>query len=162
MEADGCIIILGITSRTLRTFVGCNKTYWTWPIYSLQRNMTVSDHISALHRASHVPNDTMGARRSIRVFVTRHTGSDRNFTCQIKHRVRIHKNPPCFIAYFYADCQGTKRASAYHIVPPQRPSVLLNTFPFVSNFFCMDYHASFQHQTIPLGDKHIQSNYRCS
>ena len=99
--------------------------------------MTVSDHTSALHRASHVPNDTMGARRSIRVFVTRHTGSDRNFTCQIKHRVRIHKNPPCFIAYFYADCQGTKRAERYQITPHQRPSVRLNTFPFVSNFFCM-------------------------
>jgi len=27
--ADGCIIILAFTSLTLKTFVGCNKTYWT-------------------------------------------------------------------------------------------------------------------------------------
>ncbi len=49
------------------------------------------------------------ARRSIRVLITRHTGVGRNFPCPIKHRVQILKNLPCFIAYFYADCQGTKR-----------------------------------------------------
>ncbi len=29
LGADGCIIILIITSRTFGSFVGCNKTFWT-------------------------------------------------------------------------------------------------------------------------------------
>ena len=55
--------------------------------------MAVSDHVSALHRAPYVPYDTIGARRSIRVLITRHTGVSRHFPCPIKHRVQI----PCEI-----------------------------------------------------------------
>ena len=73
--------------------------------------------VSALHRASHIPHDTAGARRSIRVLITRHTGVSRYFPCPIKHRVQILTNLPCFIAYFYADCQGTRRAHVINWTP---------------------------------------------
>ncbi len=57
--------------------------------YSLQRAWPSQVTYPPLHRSSHVPHDTVGARRSIRVFVTRHTGSGRCFPCRINHRVQI-------------------------------------------------------------------------
>ena len=51
--------------------------------------MAVSNHASALYRASYIPHDTVDARRSLRVLVTRHTGSGRFCPCRIKHRVQI-------------------------------------------------------------------------
>ena len=56
-----------------------------WP----PAGVAVSDRAAALHRTSYGPQGTVAARRSIRVLVTRHTGSDRNLACRIKHRVQI-------------------------------------------------------------------------
>ena len=45
---DGCVIIPSFTSLTLRTFVDCNKIYWTWLIYSFLRLSKLSQASSPL------------------------------------------------------------------------------------------------------------------
>ena len=82
---------------------------------------TVSDIASALYRASYIPHDTTGARRSIRVLVTRHTGSGRFCPCRIKHRVQI--SCEICLVLLRISTQIVKKRSArsgYHPCPPGR------------------------------------------
>ena len=51
------------------------------------------------------------ARRSLRVFVTRHTGSGRYFPCQIKHRVQILKESALFYCVFLRRLSRNKARS---------------------------------------------------
>jgi len=118
MGEDGCIIIPLFTSRTFGNMR--RNAYFCLPVHKGH-----SKHDRFIASSGAKPSQTppppftelrthrialRHARRRISDFVTRHTGSGGNLPLLFKHRVRNIANPPGFIAHFYADCPGTRRA----------------------------------------------------
>ena len=87
--AGGCIITLYFTSRTLRTMSAATR-HTGHDRFIASRGAWLSQATHPLFTELRTYRMTLRyARRSLRVFVTRHTGSGRYFPCQIKHRVQI-------------------------------------------------------------------------
>ena len=77
---------------------------------SLPRRTAVSDRASALHRTSYIPHDTVVHVGVLEFLLPVTPGQAGTPPAKSSIEFRFFWNLPCFIAYFYADCQGTKRA----------------------------------------------------
>ena len=109
--AGGCIITLYFTSRTLRTMSAATR-HTGHDRFIASRGAWLSQATHPLFTELRTYRMTLRyARRSLRVFVTRHTGSGRYFPCQIKHRVQILKESALLYCVFLRRLSRNKARS---------------------------------------------------
>lgn len=108
--ADGCIIILSITSRTLRIMSVATKHTGHDRFIASSGHGHLRPwlrHFTEL-RTSHM---TLWAHVGVLEFLSPVTpGQAGSAPAKSSIEFRFIENLPCFVAYFYAGCQGTKRA----------------------------------------------------
>ena len=110
--AGGCIITLYFTSRTLRTMSVATR-HTRHDRFIASRGAWLSQTMPPLFTELRTFHMTLWMHVGVSEFWSPVTpGQAGTSPAKSSIEFRFSRNLPCFIAYFYADCQGTKRAHA--------------------------------------------------
>lgn len=110
--AGGCIITLYFTSRTLRTMSVATR-HTRHDRFIASRGAWLSQTMPPLFTELRTFHMTLWMHVGVSEFWSPVTpGQAGTSPAKSSIEFRFSRNLPCFIAYFYADCQGTKRARA--------------------------------------------------